>query len=158
MAKHNPQRILVTISNTNAYWEQAWSASKDILPIAIKVLQERDLLEGGPDIFLQPDLKLKLLAKQKWTTRVFLVFDIGNLTYDPSLGHLPEQNQLPVLIVRLGRSVQAYKASPPAQNKVNRDIARAHNNHGIDSLPPFVTDYTSGSPFYPRLRDPALLV
>lgn len=40
--------------------------------------------------------QLKLLAKQKWVTRVFLVFDISNTCYDPELGHLPEQNQLPV--------------------------------------------------------------
>lgn len=107
---------------------------------------------------LQPPTKLQLLAKQKWATRLFLVFDISNTSYDAELGHLPEQNQLPVLIVRLGQKVQAYPASLPAQNRVNDDIARAHNDNGINSLPPFMVDYTSGPPVYLNPRDPSLLL
>lgn len=64
------------------------------------------------------------------------------------MSHLPEKNKLPVSIVRLGQTVPAYPANHPTQNQMNRDIARAHNDPGIDSLPPFVTDYTSGPPIF----------
>ncbi|RAK96565.1 uncharacterized protein BO80DRAFT_366021, partial [Aspergillus ibericus CBS 121593] len=142
------------ISNRNAYWEQSWSSSEELLPTAFNILKSNNLLECT--YTHRPSLKL--LAKQKWATRVFLVFDIPNTSYDPSLGHLPDHNQLPVTIVRLGERVQAYTASPPIQNKVNQDVARAHNDNGINSFPPFVTDYTSGPPVYLNPRNTALLL
>lgn len=154
MVEQKPQRVLVIISNKSAYWEQAWSSSEDLLPVAFDILKYNHLLEGTHN--RQP--KLKLLAKQKWETRVFIVFDISNTSYDPKLGHLPEQNMLPVAIVRLSEKVQAYTASLPAQNKLNEDVARAHNDNGIDSFPPFVADYTSGPPLYLNPRDPSLLL
>lgn len=77
---------------------------------------------------------------------MFLVVDASNTSYDPSLGHLPEQNRLPVSIIRLAEKVQAYPANPLIQNRVNRDIAQVHNANGIDRVPPFVTDYTFGPP------------
>ncbi|BCS23088.1 uncharacterized protein APUU_31313S [Aspergillus puulaauensis] len=142
------------IASRSSYWEQSWSSSGQLLPTAVDILKCNHLLEGTYD--RQPELKL--LAKQKWETRVFLVFDISSSSYDPSQGHLPEQNKLPVAIFPLGDKVQAYTANPSAQNKVNRDVARAHNDNGINSLPPFATDYTCGSPFYPSPRDPSLFV
>lgn len=154
MVEQKPLRVLVIISNTNAYWERCWSTSEDLLPVAFEILKEYRLLKYVYNF--QP--KMKLLAKQRWATRVFLVFDISNTCYDPEIGHLPEQNKLPVAVVRLGKTVQAYAANTPAQNKVNKDIARAHNDNGIKSLPPFVVDYTSGPPLYPNPRDPSLLL
>ncbi|PYI10642.1 hypothetical protein BO78DRAFT_335344 [Aspergillus sclerotiicarbonarius CBS 121057] len=154
MVEQKPQRVLIIISNRNAYWEQSWSSSEELLPIAFDILNCKGLLECAYNN--RPDLKL--LAKQKWETHVFLVFDISNTCYDPSLGHLPDQNKLPVTIVRLSEKVQAYTASPPIQNKVNKDVARAHNDNGINSFPPFVTDYTSGPPVYLNPRNPALLL
>jgi hypothetical protein len=154
MVDQKPQRVLVIVSNNNEHWEQCWSSTEDLLPIAFEILKDNHLLECTYKI--QP--QLKLLAKQNWGTRVFLVFDISNTSYDPSLGHLPEHNNLPVTIVRLGKKTQAYSASPPVRNKVNGDIARVHNSSGVNSIPPFITDYTSGPPFYPSPRDPSLLV
>ena len=122
--------------------------------MAFDILKYNHLLEEAYDD--QPELKL--LAKQKWETRVFLVFDISIPSYDPSRGHLPEQNKLPVAIVRLGEKVQAYTANPTIQNRVNLDVARAHNDHGMSSLPPFTTDYTSGPPLYLNPREPSLLL
>jgi hypothetical protein len=151
MAEQTPLRVLVIISTKNKHWEQSWSASEDTCLVALEVLEDNHLLKYSRQ------LKPKLLAKQKWGTRVFLVFDISNPSYDPATGHLPEQNKLPVSIVRLGQSVQAYPANPPTQNQVNRDIAQAHNANGIDSLPLFVTDYTFGPPIYLNPRDPSLL-
>lgn len=155
MAEQKSLRVLVIISNLNEYWEQSWSASEDLLPVAFEVLKDNLLLKHTT---YDRRPQLRLLAKQKWATRVFLVFDISNTSYDPELGHLPEQNKLPVSIVRLGQKVQAYLANIPTQNKVNNDIARAHNDNGINSLPPFVTDYTSGPPVYLNPRDPSLLL
>jgi hypothetical protein len=145
MAEQTPLRVLVIISGKNKYWEQSWSASEDICRVALGVLEDKHLQKHIRQ------LKPRLLAKQKWGTRVFLVFDISDTSYDPALKHLPEQNKLPVSIVRLGQRVQAYPAN------LYRDIARAHNDNGINGLPPFVTDYTFGPPVYLNPRDPSLL-
>lgn len=121
--------------------------------MAFEILQENCLVENTYNHWP----KMRLLAKEKWATRVFLVFNISNTSYDPEVGHLPQQNNLPVTIVRLGAIVQAYTAAIPVQNKINKDVARAHNNSSIKSLPPFVVDYTSGPPTYLNPRDPSLL-
>jgi hypothetical protein len=131
MAEQTPLRVLVNISDKNKHWEQSWSASEDICPVALEVLEDNHLLKHIRQ------LKPRLLAKQKWETRAFLVFDISNTFYDPAMGHLLEKNKLPVSIIRLGQTVQAYPANLPTQNQVNRDIARAHNDNGINSLPPY---------------------
>ncbi|KAL4810497.1 hypothetical protein BDV18DRAFT_131125 [Aspergillus unguis] len=152
--EQKPQRVLVIVSKSNPHWEQSWSTSEDILPIAFDILQDKHLLTGTYDN--RPELKL--LVKQKWATHVFLVFDISNTLYDPALGHLPEQNKLPITIVRLGKNTQAYPANAPMANKVNTDVARLHNVNGLHGSPPFVVDYTLGSPFYSNPRDASLLL
>jgi hypothetical protein len=96
---------------------------------------------------------MKLLVKQRWATRVLLVFDISNMSYDPEKGHLPDQNKLPVIIVRLDQKEQAYLANFPIQNKVNDNIGRAHNFNSINSLHPSSRTYTSGTPQYLKPRD-----
>lgn len=152
MAEQDPLRVLVIVLDKNTYWEQSWSASEDTCLVALEVLEDNNLLEHTD----QP--QVRLLAKQKWGTRVFLVFDISNTCYDPVMGHLPAQNNLPVSIVRLGQKTQAYPAGPQIQNRVNNDIAQAHNLNGPGSLPPFVTDYTFGPPVYLNPRDASLLL
>ncbi|KAL4961377.1 uncharacterized protein BDV14DRAFT_126007 [Aspergillus stella-maris] len=154
MMERKPQRVLVIVSASNSYWEQSWSTSEDLLPIAFDILKDKNLLEGTYND--RPELKL--LVKQKWATQVFLVFDISNTSYDPTLGHLPEQNRLPITIIRLGKRVQAYSANAPMENKVNSGVARVHNDNGVNSFPPFVTDYTIEPPLYSNPRDPSLLV
>lgn len=95
MAEQHPLRVLVIVSDKNTYWDHSWSASEDTCLVALEVLEDNNLLEHTD----QP--QVRLLAKQKWGTRVFLVFDISNTCYDPVMGHLPAQNKLPVSIVRL---------------------------------------------------------
>jgi len=151
MKEQKPHRVLVIISNENTHWEQSWSASEDTCLVALEILEENQLLKH----IEKP--KPRVLAKQKWGIRVFLIFDILNTSYDAAMGHLPEHNKLPVSIVRLGREVHAYPANPPIQNRVNKDIAEAHNYNGIGSLPPFVWDYNDGPPTYTNARDLSLL-
>lgn len=153
IVEQKPLQVLVIISDTNAYQEKSWSASEDLLPIAFKILQENCLVENT----YKHQPKMRLLAKEKQATHIFLVFNISNTSYDPEVGHLPQQNNLPVAIVQLDTIVQAYTAAIPVQNKINKDIARVHNNSGIKSLPPFIIDYTSGPPTYLNPRDPSLL-
>lgn len=152
MAEQKPFRVLAVISDKNSYWEQSWLTPEDILLPAIEILKDKDLLEYTSE----PDMRL--IAKEKWQTRVFIVFDISDTSYDAAKGHLPEEDKLPVSIVRLGRKLQAYAANGPIQNRINSDVARAHNDHGICSIPPFVTDHTLGPPMYTNLRDPSLLL
>ncbi|KAL4887993.1 hypothetical protein BDV59DRAFT_189545 [Aspergillus ambiguus] len=154
MVEDTPLRVLVIISDKSTYWERSWCASEQILPAAYQILKDNNLIHYPHSH--QP--KMRLLAKQRWQTRVFLVFDIANTSYDPEVAHLPENNKLPVVIVRLSQKVHAYPANPPAQNKVNKDIARVHNDNGINSIPPFTTDYTSGPPLYDNPRDPSLFI
>ena len=154
MVEDKPLRVVVIISNKSPYWGRSWTSPEEILLAAYQILKDSNLIQYPFD--RQPGMRL--LAKQRWQTRIFLVFDIANALYDPEIAHLPEQNKLPVAIVRLSQKVQAYPANPPTQNKVNNDIARAHNDNGVNSLPPFITDYTSGPPLYDNPRDPSLLL
>ncbi|PTU18770.1 hypothetical protein P175DRAFT_0559597 [Aspergillus ochraceoroseus IBT 24754] len=124
-----PLRILVMVSRVNAFWGS--------LGLLLKTYSQ------------------KLFAR--WLAHVFLVFDIANTDYDPEKGHLADQNNLPVAIVRFGKHVQVYRASQPTQKQVNNDISRAHNLNGIGSIPPFVEDHASGTPHYLNPREPQLL-
>lgn len=153
MVDDKPLRVVVVISNKSTSWDQAWSASEETLPTAYQALLDNNLIHrpsGHAPL-------MRLLAKQRYQTRVFLVFDIDHTSYDPAVAHFPNENKLPVAIVRLSRKVQAYPANPPMQNRVNKDIAQEHNYHGINSVPPFLTDYTIGPPLYVNPRDPSLL-
>ncbi|KAJ5107296.1 hypothetical protein N7456_003971 [Penicillium angulare] len=153
MAEQKPFRVLAVISDKNSYWEQSWLTPEILLP-AIEILKDKDLLE------YTSEPEMRLIAKEKRQTRVFIVFDISHTSYDAAKGHLPEENKLPVSIVRLGRKLQAYPANGPIQNRINSasDGARAHYDHGIGSIPPLVTDHTLGPPMYTNLRDPSLLL
>lgn len=84
-------------SDKSVCWKDSWISSEAILPVAFQVLNDtQPLSPSGVDGF-----KIKLLAKTRYTTRVFLVFDISNTAYSPENGHQPQQNKLPVAIVSL---------------------------------------------------------
>ncbi|KAJ5626709.1 hypothetical protein N7528_004136 [Penicillium herquei] len=154
MAEQKPTRVLVMISERNTtYWERAWSTPEDIILPALEVLQTKKLVDYTNSE--QPEFRL--LAKQRWRTRVWLVFDISHTSYDASEGHLPEKNILPVLIVRLGKKSQAFSAEGPTRNQINEGVARLHNLTGPHSVPPFEVDYTLGAPCYSNARDVSLL-
>ncbi|KAJ5626362.1 hypothetical protein N7510_002671 [Penicillium lagena] len=87
----NPVRVLVIVSQRSSRWKKVQNRAEDIVPSAMRLLQNKNLGNG----FHATVSDAKLLAVQKWRTRTFIVFDICNTAYDAKLGHLPEQNQLP---------------------------------------------------------------
>ncbi|KAJ5626712.1 hypothetical protein N7528_004139 [Penicillium herquei] len=151
MTEHpqRPYRVLVIISKRSAYWEQAWSATEEIMLPVVKLLQDKNLLQ--PTIDNNPP-ELRLLAKQR-RLHVFFVFDIANTAYDFAEAHLPKQNQLPVLIVRMSSRNHGYSANPAQRNEINNRIAEIHNHEGWNSFPPFAVDYTVGPPTYMNPRN-----
>ncbi|PGH01029.1 hypothetical protein GX51_05465 [Blastomyces parvus] len=113
MVEESPLRVLVTVSDKSAHWGQAWSASEELLPVAFRAVKSNCLLNRS---YKHPP-RARLLAKKRWLTHVFLVFDIANVAYDPEKGHLPDHNELPVVIVRFGKRIQAYRANQPTQKQ-----------------------------------------
>lgn len=149
-----PLRVLVIVFQKNANWPKAWDSTADLIPVALQVLEDKQLLKDSHNL----QSNLVLLSKHKWQTRVMFVFDISNTAYDTEKGHLPEQNQLPVVVVSLGRTATAYEANNMVRERVNNSIAEAHNLNGINGCPPFLEDHTTGSPpLYLNPRDPSLL-
>jgi hypothetical protein len=84
-------RVLLIVSKTNSFWTQSWSSTEEILVAALSALRKSQLIKHHDDI----EVPLRILAKEKWDSRVFIIFDIFNFAYDPALGYLPEQNSLP---------------------------------------------------------------
>ena len=127
-------------------WSELWTSTEEYLPRAISILQEQGLLEYQ-DL---TNLPFRLLLKQKWHLRLFIVFDICNQDYDAATSHLPSQNRLPVAIVQYGKGhrVFASTATPDTAQRVNYETGEIHNLTGMDSLPPFVVDATTTIPCY----------
>lgn len=46
MVEQKPLRVLVIVSDTNAYREESWSASEDLLTVAFEILRENCLVEN----------------------------------------------------------------------------------------------------------------
>lgn len=135
-------------------WSQSRSSTDDILLLALAALQENHLIQ-------QQDYKtlpVNLLIKEHWRVRIFIVFDICNTEYDAALGHLPEHNTLPVLVVHFGKSgVRCRTAELGIQRRVNRETCEKHNLNGVDSGPPYVVDRNVTIPVYMNPRDGSLL-
>lgn len=152
ISEGKPLRVLVIVSHRSSQISRAQNNTEALLPKAIRLLKSNHLYvprEGRPTT--------RLVAAQKWRTRVFFVFDIGHTTYDARLGHLPEQNRLPVVVVHMSKKNTAYAANAWLSRRVNRDIALFHNANGFGAVPPFVEDRTvEKPPEYMNPRDVAL--
>ncbi|KAJ5490783.1 hypothetical protein N7539_002350 [Penicillium diatomitis] len=98
------------------------------------------------------EIVLRAMRLVKWRSRTYLVFDIAHDEYDTKLGHLPEHNQLHVLVAHFSKKKAAYPASSWVSQQVNHDVAMLHNANGYDVSPPFVEDHTLGAP--PTYRNP----
>jgi hypothetical protein len=144
----NPKRVAVIISRRSPHWASGWAASNALIPIALGLIRENDLL-GVP---VDP-AAATLLATERWDTRTIVVFDIFHDTYDPDTAHLPGTDDIPVISVFLGRKEVASIAGKPLADRVNRDIRAIHNSTGPGSRPPLCVDHAARNvPFYPNLR------
>lgn len=141
MAHQGPLRVLVIVSQRSSLFTKAQDSPKDLIPLASRLLSKNNISRT-----FDLSLDTRLLAVQKWRTRVFLVFDIGHTGYDALLGHLPEHNQLPVVVAHFRKKKTAYVASSWITRRVNHDIAMLHNANGYAGVPPFVEDHSLGKP------------
>lgn len=152
MAHPGPLRVLVIVSQRSSLYSTARDSPEELIPLATRLLK-RNALRGPSD-----PSETRLLAVQKWRSRTFLVFDIANSDYDVVLGHLPEHNQLPVVVTHFSKKKSAYVANPWVSRRVNHDIAMLHNANGFDAVPPFMEDHSLGKPpAYYSPRDISML-
>lgn len=141
MCERNAKRALLVVSPTSRHWSQAWTSSKELIPIALRVFQEEELI---PTDLHSDSSQITLIATERWDLRTFIVFDMFHDSYDPDMAHLPGCNDLPVVCVFFGRNEKAIRAGKPLENKVNKDIRALHDKTGLGSRPPFVIDHANG--------------
>ena len=152
MEQPGPLRVLVIVSQRSALMSRARESPQDLLPSAIRLLKKNKITKDS-----ETQVETRMVAVQKWKTRVFLVFVIAHVEYDATLGHLPEHNRLPVVVAYFSKKRTAYAANPWVTRRVNHDVAMLHNANGFNSLPPFVEDHTQGKPQYQNPRDISML-
>jgi len=143
-------RVLISVSRNSPYWSNAWESSEEVIIIALRLIQENNLVPL--DTFDDPSTQ-RFLAVERWNSRTYIVFDIFHHTYDPVKAHLPGQDNLPVITVFLSKKESASIAGGPIANKVNEEIRSLHDATGLGSKPPFFTDHANGKvPCYPNPR------
>lgn len=148
-----PLRVLVIISQRSSLYPKSNTSPEEIIPLAMRLLKKKNMWKAT-----DYPTTTKLLAVQKWRSRAFLVFDIANEAYDAQLGHLPEHNQLPVVVAHFSKKKAAYPANSWVSQQVNHDVAMLHNANGFDAVPPFMEDHTLGTPpAYHSPRDISML-
>lgn len=154
MNQPGPLRVLVIVSQRSSLITKARESPQDVIPLATHLLKKNGISRGDSAL----PLETRLVAVQQWRTRVFIVFDIAHTAYNVKLGHLPEHNQLPVVVTHFSKKKTAYAANPGVSRRVNHDVAMLHNANGFDAVPPFVEDHSSGSPpAYHSPRDISML-
>ncbi|KAJ5676536.1 uncharacterized protein N7477_002169 [Penicillium maclennaniae] len=152
MAHPAPLRVLAIVSQRSSLFATARDSPEELIPLATRLLRRNSFLR------MSDPKDTRLLAVQKWRTRIFLVFDIANTDYDARQGHLPEHNQLPVVVTHFSKKKSAYAANQWVARRVNHDIAMLHNANGFNSVPPFIEDHSLGKPpAYHSPRDISML-
>lgn len=154
MSTPTPIRALCNVSRDSPHWSDAWEAADRVSDLALEAIREAQIFPTG-----SVGDELRVVVKQRWSSRTLVVVDIGHTGYDAAKGHLPEHNLLPVCIVHFGkRSMVARLASKGEEESVNTETAAAHNKHGHGREPPLEEDHLDGKyPVYWNLRDPSLL-
>jgi hypothetical protein len=146
------KRIVLIVSRNSPHWQNAWDSAEELVALELGLLREKQLIP--PDV-QDLTLGIRVMAKERWCLRTFIVFDMFHDTYNPDTAHLPGQDDLPVISVFLGKSASASAsiAGTPMKNKVNSDIRAIQNATGPGSRPPFVVDHADGKvPFYTNPR------
>ncbi|OHE91409.1 hypothetical protein CORC01_13274 [Colletotrichum orchidophilum] len=118
------KRIFVSVSKKSPQWSQALSSDKEIVNLAIGHLNS-----NAPSTQIV-DADAMLVVKEIWPMRIWIVFDIFNINYDPSKAHLPNQNDLPVIAISLSKNTSVTVASIGLRDKVNQGVRDAHDLHG----------------------------
>jgi hypothetical protein len=146
MTGKHPMRVLAIVSNKSPAWQQT---PEDIIRLAIQIVNDENLYDESEISFSDA----RLLAIQRYLVREMFVFDISNEDYDPQRGHLPEQNQLPVVVIHLSDRTIASKPHPGECARINETVRHLHDANGFGSLPPFIENHTLGTPpNYPNPR------
>ncbi|KND93255.1 hypothetical protein TOPH_02395 [Tolypocladium ophioglossoides CBS 100239] len=147
-----PKRVLVVVSPKSPHWHAAWDSSDELVAVAFALLQQTQLI---PQDAQNDSSTVRLLAKERWDVRRFLVFDLFHKTYNADTAHQADQDDLPVISVFFGKKESISAAGRPMANKVNADIRAIHNSTGLGSRPPFEVDHADGKvPFYNNPRSP----
>ncbi|MCJ1375511.1 hypothetical protein MMC20_006748 [Loxospora ochrophaea] len=139
---HSPLRVYVTVADRSQYWLMASTAIERFLLIAVQKLVDSSLLETNEF----SESSLRFLAEERWPNMRQIVFDVYNSSYDARLAHLPDKNNIDVATVYFGQGeARATMASKGVRDRVNAEVAIAHNRAGRHDVPPFVADHTCGN-------------
>jgi hypothetical protein len=140
-----PSRIFVKVSRNSRYIS---SSDETIINAALETLQ----------IPREDATPLRHLVTKYWGVATLLVFDLFHPSYDYDTAHLVEKNRLKVQAVHLRRvKNETTAASTALCDKVNKEVAEAHNLTGYGAELPFRIYYTDGNvPVWRHSRDPSL--
>ena len=108
------KRVLVVVSRKSPHWSKAWNSSQELVAIALRIMQNTHLV--APNVDDDPSA-ITFLAKERWDSRIFIVFDIFHNTCDSEKAHLVGQNDLPVISVFLGQKESASTAGRPLETR-----------------------------------------
>jgi hypothetical protein len=148
LTNNDARRVLVSISAKSGHWPRAWDHSEEVINTAVACIERNGTAVFSADRPPQPSV----IVKEKWTTRLWIVFDIFNNSYDADKAHLPETNDLPVIMVSLSEK-DVVTTSKLIEGKVNEGVREAYDAHGVGSRPPFIIDHTNDQiPTYPNPR------
>lgn len=139
LANNVAQLVFVSILVRSGYWLRAWDHSEEVINAAVVCIKDNGAAVFSAD--MPP--RLRMLVKERWTKRLWIVFDIFNDAYDPDKAHLLKMNDLPVIMVSLSEK-DVITISKLIEGKVNDSVREAHDVHGVGSRPPFIVDHTNG--------------
>src|SRR5437868_15263469 len=104
MGNPEPKRVFVSVSSKSPYWPKSWTSSEEVIGAALRLVMEEGLIEPG---IHDASSEWLFMAKERWNTKIFIVFDMFNDTYNAENAHLPGQNDLTVISVYLGKNESA---------------------------------------------------
>ncbi len=143
-----PTRVVVHASTKGQHWTKAWESPEDVIEIALGLVKESGL--APPDSHKPLP---RFLVKERYNTRIFVVFDIFHDLYDPDTAHIDLTN-LPVILVYLGKTQNVRSVGSAMCNVINKLVRDVHDDTGLGSRPPFSVDHMDGN--IPRYCNPRI--